>query len=126
MNDNNIAQLAEPVVAVLIPCHNEEKTIGKVIADAKRVLPTGSKECKENIQGRSPCLPGDCVPFPCAEGGRVRCRRPTTAPRTRFPACTLKEQRGNDIAFLPRWNVKVVSTKIRCRSRSRCQVIWLP
>ena len=26
-------------IAVLIPCYNEEKTIGKVVADAKKALP---------------------------------------------------------------------------------------
>ena len=26
-------------IAVLIPCYNEEKTIGKVVEDAKKVLP---------------------------------------------------------------------------------------
>ena len=26
-------------IAVLIPCYNEEKTIGKVIKDFKRILP---------------------------------------------------------------------------------------
>lgn len=26
-------------IAVLIPCYNEEKTIGKVVADARQALP---------------------------------------------------------------------------------------
>ena len=29
-------------IAVLVPCYNEEKTIGKVIEDFKKVLPEGT------------------------------------------------------------------------------------
>ena len=32
-------------IAVLIPCYNEEKTIEKVISDAKKALPGGSDLC---------------------------------------------------------------------------------
>ena len=31
--------VANPSIAVLIPCYQEEQTIGKVVADFRRVLP---------------------------------------------------------------------------------------
>ena len=35
-------------IAVLIPCYNEEKTIKKVVEDAKRVLPEASVYVYDN------------------------------------------------------------------------------
>ena len=64
-------------IAVLIPCYNEEKTIGKVVRDAKAALPeatiyvynnnskdrtaeiaaeAGAVVRNEYMQGKGPCL----------------------------------------------------------------------
>lgn len=38
----------EPVVAILIPCHNEEMTIGKVVADFRSALPAATVYVYDN------------------------------------------------------------------------------
>ena len=47
-------------IAVLIPCYNEEKTIGKVVRDVKEALPEATVYVYDNnscLRGRCHCAP---------------------------------------------------------------------
>src|SRR5579871_5014725 len=44
-----------PIIAVLIPCHNEEATIGKVVQDFLRALPRAAVFVYDNNSTDSTC-----------------------------------------------------------------------
>ena len=45
----------QPSVAVLLPCFNEEVTIGKVVRDFKAALPDATVFVYDNKIGRASC-----------------------------------------------------------------------
>src|SRR4030095_1507532 len=62
----------QPQVAVLIPCHNEELTIGKVVDDCRRELPSATvyvfDNCSTDATAEIAQLHGAVVVKECRKG----------------------------------------------------------